>query len=262
MATKPRYVKSMEELIKSAENNPEFLPSTVEQIVIDYQTDPALSKQIVPQPIVPREDGLMRVVLSKVVMHISEGFDMEIGSGCFGVHGTYEGTEGYYLVTMPMTTEGAVIGGRETFGEPKKIAEIPFTRDGNSVASSITRHGMTYMDFKGTIGEELEPQEIADKAFCFKVFPKLGGGGFEWDPMLIQLNLTRKQSKRYKLDGELALIESPFDPVADLPIEKIVNMEYEVVDVKSNGELLATVPQENLFPFMHQRYDDFSAIMG
>jgi acetoacetate decarboxylase len=34
---------------------------------------------------------------------------------------------------MPMTTEQATVGGRETFGEPKKIAEMSLTVDEDTV---------------------------------------------------------------------------------------------------------------------------------
>ena len=37
---------------------------------------------------------------------------------------SYDGVEGTYQITMPMTTEAAVVGGRETYGEPKKLAQI------------------------------------------------------------------------------------------------------------------------------------------
>ena len=43
------------------------------------------------------------------------------GAGSFSVRARHEGTDGYYALVMPMTTEQSVIGGRETFGEPKKL---------------------------------------------------------------------------------------------------------------------------------------------
>ncbi len=260
--SKIRYVKSQEALIERAKNKAETLPCTVQQIVIDYKTDPEVAKAVVPQPLLVNPQGIVRVVLSNVTMHLPGGFDMEIGCGTFGVHASYKEQAGYYILTMPMTTEGAVVGGRETFGEPKKIAEIPFSKEDDVVRTSITRHGMTYIDYKGTIGEALELQVIPDKAFCFKLFPAVNGQGFEYDPLLVQLNITRKQKQRFAMNGELVLNESPLDPVADLPVKEIVSMEFEFVDTESNGEILTKVPAENLYPYAHQRYDDFAAMMG
>ena len=42
--------------------------------------------------------------------------------------------------------------------------------------------------------------------------------------------------------GELTLRESLFDPVVDLPVRKIVKMEYEVGRTRSNGKVLRSVP--------------------
>lgn len=258
----PRYVKSPEQLAQLSEKQVDALDSTVQQVIVEYKTDPELAKAIVPEPLVVDPDGIIRVVLSNVVMHLGEGFDMEIGSGVFAVKASYKGQSGYYIVTMPMTTEAAVIGGRETYGEPKKIADIAFANDNGQITSSITRHGMSYIEFKGNIGDETPAQDIEDKMYCYKIFPSPSGEGFDSDPLLVQLNISRRQKQSFKLEGELVLNESPVDPVADLPIREIVSMVYEIVDTESNGEVLQSVAQEKLYAFVHQRYDDFSALLG
>lgn len=261
----PRYVKTMQQLIDQATAKSEgndFLASTVSQVVIDYKTDPELAAAILPPPLEARGDGLMRVVLSQVAMHISENQTMHIGSGVFGVHCNYQSQQGYYVVTMPMSSEAAVIGGREMYGEPKKIAEIEFNKIGNHVSSSISRHGLTYISFEGDIGDKIEAKTIDDKAFVFKAFPSVSGMGLEYEPQLMQLNLSRKQRECYAINGELILSDSPLDPVADLPIREVVSAVFEVCSAESNGEILSNVPAENLYPFLHQRYDDFAAMMA
>ena len=74
------------------------------------------------------------------------------------------------------------------------------------------------------------------------------------------LEWRHQQTGAWKLDGELRLIESPFDPVADLPIRRMVKMEYEEGSTESNGTVLRPVPGEWLRPFLHQRYDDPTAV--
>ena len=58
--------------------------------------------------------------------------------------------------------------------------------------------------------------------------------------------------------GGLTLGDSPFDPVADVPVHKVVRMEYEVGRTQSNGKVLRPIPGEWLLPFLHGRYDDTS----
>ena len=101
---KLRYVKTLEQVAKAAESNPEFLDSTVRSIRAVYETDPAIAEALVPKPL-EVEKPEIRVTFSHVAMHISPEFTFEIGSAIFGVAATYEGVAGTYLVTLPMTTE-------------------------------------------------------------------------------------------------------------------------------------------------------------
>jgi len=156
-----------------------------------------------------------------------------------------------------MTTEAAVVGGRETYGEPKKIAEIDFQKDGNAVSCSVTRMGVPYMELRGTVGESLGPREFTEYAYCFKALPACEQGKtFDGDPLLVRLEWRHKQQAAHRFDGEVILRESPFDPVADLPVRRIVRMEYEEGSTQSNGSVLRSIPGQWLLPFLHQRYDD------
>jgi hypothetical protein len=57
-------------------------------------------------------------------------------------------------------------------------------------------------------------------------------------------------------EGELTLRESPFDPVADLPVRRLVRMEYEEGTTESDGRVLRSLPAGWVLPYFHQRYDD------
>ena len=47
--------------------------------------------------------------------------------------------------------------------------------------------------------------------------------------------------------------------VADIPVRRLLRMEYEEGWTESNGTVLRSVPGDWLLPFLHQRYDDPSA---
>jgi acetoacetate decarboxylase len=256
-----RYIKTLEQVKQAAESNPEFLESSVRSIRIAYETDPAIAAAVLPKPLVPAERPEVRVTFSHVAMHINPELTIEIGSAIFGVAASYDGDEGTYLITMPMTTEQAVIGGRETYGEPKKIAEIAFERAGDRVSSTVTRMGIPYLSASGTVGESKGPRDFSEYAFCYKALPSCEQGKLlDADPLLVRLEWKHTQKAVHVVEGgELTLGESPFDPVADLPVREIVRMEYEEGSTESNGTVLRSVPGEWLLPFLHQRYDDPSA---
>jgi len=252
-----RYVKSAEQIKQAAEANPEFLESTVRSIRCVYETDPALVAAVIPEPLKPTDKPEVCVTFSHVAMHISPELTIEIGSAIFGVRAFYDGVEGTYLLTMPMTTEQAVVPGRETFGEPKKIAQIDFETNGDEVKASVSRMGITYLSVEGTIGKEIGSREFTEYGYCHKAQPSCERDkAFDQDPLLVRLEWKHKHSQANELEGRLTLGESPFDPVADLPIRRMVRMEYEEGNTESNGKVLREIPGEWLLPFLHGRYDD------
>lgn len=257
---KLRYVKTLDQVKKAAEQNPEFLESTVRSVRCVYETDPAIVAAVLPQPLEPTDRPEVNVTFSHVAMHITPEYTFEIGSAIFGVRAQYDGTIGTYLITMPMTTEQAVVPGRETFGEPKKIAEIAFDQAGDRVSSSVTRMGMTYLEVQGRLGESLGPREFDEHAFCIKAMPSCEQrAGFDNDPLLVRLNWHHKQREVHVVeDAELILRESPMDPVVDVPVRRLVRAEYEVGTTESGGTVLRSIPGDWLLPFLHQRYDDTS----
>jgi acetoacetate decarboxylase len=60
------------------------------------------------------------------------------------------------------------------------------------------------------------------------------------------------------MQGEVILTDSPLDPVADIPVRRLLRMEYEEGRTQSNGKVLRSIPGDWLLPFLHQRYDDTS----
>jgi acetoacetate decarboxylase len=86
------------------------------------------------------------------------------------------------------------------------------------------------------------------------------GRDFDADPLLVRLEWRHQHETAHAVeDGEVILRESPLDPVIDLPVRRLVKMEYEEGSTESNGTVLRSVPGEWLLPFLHQRYDDPAA---
>jgi acetoacetate decarboxylase len=254
-----RWVKGRDELERAAATNPEFLPSTVRSLRCVYETDPAVAAAVVPRPLRAAAPEVC-VTFSQVAIHLTPEVTFEIGSAIFGVRATHDGVDGIYLITMPMTTEQAVVPGRETYGEPKKIAAIDFASDAARVSARVARMGIAYLEASGALGASLGPREMAEVGFCFKAFPSCERGkGFDQDPLLVQLTWKHRHEDVRAVDGELVLRDSPFDPVADLPVRRLVRMEYELGRAESNGRVIGPVPGEWLLPFLHQRYDDPAA---
>lgn len=259
---KNRYVKTPDELQRAAALNPEFLPSTTRQIRACYETDPEVAAAVLPPPLAPAPRPEVGVTISQVSIQMAPGLSIDIGAAVFGVRTVHEGVAGTYMVTMPMSTEGAVVGGREIYGEPKKLAQIDFRWNGEEVGAAVTRNGVTYLELTGRRTEAMGARELTEYAYCFKCLPALDRAkGFEFDPLLVRLEWRHRLSIVDRVAGEVILRESPFDPVVDLPVRRLVSMTYEEGATRSNGTVLRSIPSAWLLPFLHQRYDDITPML-
>ena len=57
------------------------------------------------------------------------------------VRARYQDVEGDFCLAMPMSTDVAIIFGRELFGEPKKQARVQLKSDGDVMRASVERFG-------------------------------------------------------------------------------------------------------------------------
>ena len=249
-----RYLKSPEELQAAAENNLEFFDAKMQAVKVFYKTTPGLVEQLIPSPLVPADDPMVRVVMSRVFVDLHDG--LEFGAATFGVNCKYKDIDGIYEITMPMEGEGVVVGGRETYGEPKKIANVLASKDGDTCSASVERHGIKYIEFNGNVTDSIDTESFTDHVFCFKVFPSCEQNKVcDQNPLLVKIDMHRTQTVNQKLDGELILRESPVDPVVDLPVEEVISMTWEEGGSSSNASVMEEIDTMGYVPFMHSRYD-------
>lgn len=226
-------------------------------LVATFETDPDILASVLPQPLEPSSRPLAKTTFARVDIPGLPTF----GAGSFSVQCIHEGTIGYYCLVMPMSTEQSVIGGRETFGEPKKIGQVTVEVDGNAIRGSMARMGVTFAEFAGHVTEALEvPTPETRTDFYFKALPAPDGKGLDSDPSLVYC--TREETVRWvkRCDGELVLRDSRFDPVADLPVRSLVEVTVGERNSIQRGRIHSTVPAQWIVPFMHQRYDDMSPL--
>src|SRR3954452_11505288 len=190
-------------------------------LVAVYETDPEVIAAVPPPPLEPTDRPLVSVKVATV--DLDRGLP-QFGAGSFAVQARHEGTVGNYALLMPMTTEQSVVGGRETFGEPKKLAEVTLTRDGDLVKGLITRLGTTIIEIAGRVTGPLDPIEGSRTDFYFKFLPAPDGKGFDSEASLVYCHREEASRSVEAVDGTVTLRESRFDPVADLPVRRLVEM--------------------------------------
>jgi acetoacetate decarboxylase len=227
-------------------------------LVATYRTDPELVAAVIPPPLVSGDEPLVRVTVATV--DLGRGYPV-FGAGTFAVHARHDDVTGDYALVMPMTTEQAVTGGRETFGEPKKLAEIILDRDEEKVYGAFTRMGTRFLEIAGVVVEEVEPAPKRTRtSFYLKFLPSPTGKGFDGDPLLVHVKRQERTRRQWQLQGDVILRESRFDPVIDLPVREMIDIELAERSSIQTGEVVRSVPGEWLAPYVHQRYDDMSPV--
>jgi acetoacetate decarboxylase len=222
-------------------------------LVTFYETDPEIIAAVLPPPLVPSDRPLVRINIAEVDI---PGNNYTLGAGVFSVQCKHGDLVGLYDLTMVMTTESAVVGGREVFGEPKKIGQVSLKREGDRISGSMTRHGISYIEVNGRVAESLTPRPLSERtSFYFKFLLDPQGGGFDFDPTLIHCVRTEEQRSLDRIEGEVTLRESSTDPVIDLPVRRIVSMEYSESATTQQGFIMGHVAGDGMMPFVHQRYD-------
>jgi acetoacetate decarboxylase len=236
---------------------------TVQSIRALYETEPEIARALLPRPLEPASAPEIFVQFANVAMHFSEERTVQIGAATVGVACSYEGRPGYYVLAMPMEGEFVVIGGRERYGEPKKIAEMAFSIEGDQVNAKATRHGVTFLELDGKLGAPSDgPKQFTEHFYCYKALPAASpdaneNGGFDGDVLLTLLTWERDyRSVRRIEDSRIILRESPHDPLIDVPVKRLLRMELAEGASRTGGEVLRSVPGEWLQPFLVQRYDD------
>jgi acetoacetate decarboxylase len=252
-----RYGAKSEQERRNREIDLTSIPTWAQTLNAIYETDPDVIAAVLPPPLKPPEQPLVRVTIASVAIQGRDPF----GAGYFAVRARHEGRDGEYPLIMPMTTEQAVIGGRETFGEPKKIGDVTLTRDGDQITGRMARMGVTFVELRGRVVEPLPlPEERTKTDFYFKFLMSPDGKGFDSEPSLVYCYKTEKCRVLERVEGEVILRESRFDPVVDLPVRQLKEMTYAERASNQRGEIVSRVPGEWLLPYVHQRYDDLSPI--
>ncbi|WP_405654565.1 acetoacetate decarboxylase family protein [Streptomyces sp. RK9] len=221
-------------------------------VVAVWESDPDVVAAVLPPPLKPAGRPLVRAGISRVEL---AGYPL--GAGSVAVAAEHGGVAGWYPLVMPMTHERALTGGREVFGEPKKLGDVTVERDGLVVRAAMARHGIAFVEVRGAVSGSLPlPEPTRKTDFYFKFLPAVDGSGFDTDPVLVHCVREERVRRLESVTGDVVLRESMYDPVADLPVRRLVELTIGEKTSDQRGRVVERVDAQALLPYIHQRYDD------
>jgi len=250
-----------------------FIFFDAEMAIVFFRTDPDFVKRIIPEPLKPSAEPFALAFMAK---YPKTNFGSIYNEAALSILVEYEGELGGYCLTMPVTEDMALIGGREIFGFPKKIAdEISLKRTENGVKGRYVRKGIVLMNLSMSFDEEVEPnklaeilgtlasQELGDKewdvtSYNFKFFQSPQMIGLDYKPRLVKQVTTFRPSSSIKLsyNFDLKLGSSDRDHLAEIPVkEPIIGFYGIFTNTMHSGEVIAEVQEEQFIRYAFSKID-------
>lgn len=217
------------------------------RLEVTYLTDPAIHAEVLPPPLTAPPEPRVRVHFTRIEV----GGKLHEIVCSFLLDAMYGDQVGQFCAVMPIDLETAVSPSRETFGEPKKLAELEFNREGNHVHASVTRQGVTIIEVVGDVTESLPvPEPYPVLQFWYKFLPAVSGNGFDAGPFLVTLHQTMKPETCERVDGKLVFRDLPGTPVADLPVLKQEGIRF----MMTSSEFFHVLEDVEIDPSVYARH--------
>ena len=84
-----------------------------EMLTLVWETTPEAIEKLLPPPLKPAQKP---VVLAFVATYPSTNFSLPYQESALLIRASFEGQEGFYSLSMPVTNDMAMAGGREIWG--------------------------------------------------------------------------------------------------------------------------------------------------
>jgi acetoacetate decarboxylase len=249
------FVKTAEEIraMQHAMSAPRFV--NAEMLSVVFESDSGYLRSVLPPPL-ELTDATVRAMIGRWQSNCVGDFE----GGALYVPARHDGVEGEYVLAMYMSTDAAIIFGRELFGEPKKQCTTRLHRGRSTVFGSIERYGVRLIELRAELDSELEPSTTTGVNFNIKAVPSCDGVGLEDDAVLTLAEFEVALSLHRSGSGTVRLASTAHDPLADIPVGDVREAMYHEGDLAANCRRVATIPADVFLPYAYGRVDDWSAL--
>jgi len=257
------FVKTMDEITENLLGTFDFYDA--EMLTIFFETKFEVINRLIPPPLEPGSEPNGMVFVAN---YPKTNFGVSYLESALFLNVKYHEDEGVYCLSMPVSNDMAMVGGRETFGYPKKIGEIFFERQGNDVRGWTERRGTRFLDISakltGKFNDDMAQSKIMERfeeniefvVYNYKYFLSPDLVGFDYNPRLIK-EVVKFNPKTVQIgEAQLELKSSPHDPWGDVDVVKVLGAVYTVGDnTMMPGIVAAEVDQIEFIPYALMKVD-------
>ena len=250
-------VRSQAEILNWSKQFSEgFILGDATMVMALFVTDSGVVKTVLPAPLQPTS---MPMGMAYIAEFHRTNFGVTYNEAALFLDAQYEGVPGRYCLSMPVTNDVALIGGREVYGFPKKIAEtIAVKKEGNKVTGTCIRRGHSILKIEAKLTAPFAgPMPPPVPNYLYKCFFSPTLKGFDYSPRLLKQFNDITWGKIEIGEGTVTLGKSPYDFLNDIPIKQIVMVGYtEGMEIHMNpGELIAEVATDAYLPYAFNKQD-------
>jgi len=259
------FIKTLEEIKVNSPEIADFYDA--QMLAVFWETKPEIVARLLPQPLTPAPEP---IALAFVAYYPATNFDVTYYESALFLQALYDGREGNYCLSMPVTDDTAMAAGREILGFPKKIARVHFAADGDRAEGWTERRGVRFMQINATLNGFTNDPEAQEKllsavdsdgcvrslSYNFKHFPAPQGGDFNYNPRLVsQETVMRPKEIRFG-EAQIAFQHSEYDPLYEVEVVKTLGAVYSRGDNSMmTGKVETEVDAESFAPYAFLKWD-------
>jgi acetoacetate decarboxylase len=257
------FVKSKEEMTNLYRETYDFYD--VETLTVLWDTKPEIVERLLPPPLKPAKRPL---AFSYIANFPNTNFGVSYSGSSLYLRAEFDGEEGSYCLSMPVTNDMAMVGGREVFGYPKKIARIEFNHGVDTVEGWVERHGVRFFEVKANMTGQFnvdDAQEIVAEVFRpdvnpvsynFKYFPAPEGSGFDYNPRLVREEVQVRTKSIELGTAEIVLRSSDQDPWLEVEVVRVLGAMFTRSDNSMlKGKVVAEADPAAFAPYALLKVD-------
>jgi acetoacetate decarboxylase len=239
-----------------------------EMLTVLWETKTEIVKRVLPPPLNPLKRP---IALAFIAHYPNTNQGLPYNEGALMIRCEYNGEFGNYYLAMPVTDDRALLGGREIFGFPKKMAKVHLERNDDEVYGYAERLGVKNIEIRAHLGvpfnEPETPQLIKVLGllpgrnkntinYNFKYFPAPNKEGFDYNPWLVKQETAVRPKSMETGRAEITLRSSVHDPWGEIEIETVFGALYLKTDnTMYPGQKISEVDTEEFLPYSFINWD-------
>lgn len=259
------FLKTFDEITKNYRETGDFYDA--EMLTVLWETKPDIVKRLLPPPLKPARKALATAFVAN---YPRTNFGISYLEGALFLRAEFNGEEGNYCLSMPVTNDIAMAAGREIFGYPKKIANIQFSRSGKLAEGLVERHGVRFFEVRAELTGRFNVDEAQDifgevfgkggyrvgVSYNFKHFPSPEGMGFDYHPRLVREEVEFRPNSIEAGKAEILLRPSDYEPWVEVEVVKLLGAIYTIGNNSMRkGKVVAEVDPMGFAPYAFLKWD-------